>query len=121
MKPKCIQTNCPSGYFALIEVVYNFPYKSPALADKNTILNDIWRKLASQPSEITTQFWTILESKLTVAEPFGASSTPQTSRRSSSKVKIVNAGYLALIGATKEVCSQIDSQILIDRLPKTLR
>ena len=101
-----------------------FPFKkSPALTDRNPHINDIWRKLATQPVEFTRKLWSLLEHRLRRSEPLNTttSKSPQSSRRTSSKVKIVDSSFLALIGAAKEVCCQIDAQILIDCLPKALR
>lgn len=114
----------PTQLVVITRTVYEQPiFQSPTLSERTTYLNDIWRKLATQPLEFTRQFWNLLQDRLRRHEPFNSSSSksPGTSRRTSSKVKIVDSAFLALIGATKEMCSQIDATILAETLASTIR
>ena len=83
------------------------------------MIGDVWRKLGSQGVE-SQKFWTILQSRMALIEPFSVGPNLSGPRRSS-KVKIVDIRFLSILSAQKEMCLNSTTDFLLAELPGTLR
>ena len=86
--------------------------------ERHTIIGEVWRKLGSQGEE-SQKIWKIVQSQMSTIEPFSVGPSFSGARRSS-KVKICDIRFLALLSAQKELTINMCPDFLKDHLPHAL-